>query len=103
MELGQIMKMAGQLRDQLQQAQQQAAELKVTGEAGGGLVAVDLNGKYEALAVRIAPEAMEPKPLLEDLLRAAITMASHKVAEAQREKMGALAGALGVDLGALGL
>ena len=70
------------------------AQISATGEAGGGMVKVTLNGKHEALRVQIDPALLsEEREMLEDLVAAAINDATHKVGVAVNEKMsGAMAG-----------
>ena len=105
MDLSNIMQMANQLREQFARNQAEAAKTRVTGEAGGGMVRVVLNGRYEALEVVVDPQllASGDRALLEDLLRAAFNQASSRVAEDLRQRMGSFAQGLGVDLSALGM
>jgi DNA-binding YbaB/EbfC family protein len=94
-----LLRQAMAMQEQLLAAQQEAAERKVTGTAGGGLVRVTLTGGGEPSAVEIAPEAIDPADpeLLEDLVLAALRDAMHQVQRLQASAMG------GLDLGALGL
>ncbi len=105
MDFSNLAQLANQLRDQLSQSQSEAANTKVTGEAGGGMVRVVLNGKYEVVELTIEPKVFEDgdRALAEDLIRAAFNQASTKVASELRQRMGNLAQSLGVDLAALGL
>lgn len=104
MDFNDIMRMAGQLREQLSSAQNEAANVRVRGEAGAGLVEVVMNGNYEALEVHIDPRTLVPSEvtLLEDLIRAAINQASTKVADTLRNRMGDLGKRLGIDPSILG-
>jgi DNA-binding YbaB/EbfC family protein len=99
MDINDIMRLAGQLREQLASPQNEVVDVKVRGEAGGGLVEVVMNGKYEALEVHIDPRALVPSEvaLLEDLLRAAINQAATKVSDTVRDRMGDLGRRLGLD------
>jgi DNA-binding YbaB/EbfC family protein len=92
--IGNILKQAQAMQENLQKAQAQVAQLTVTGESGGGMVKVTVNGKHEAVRVEIDPALMsEDKEMLEDLIAAAINDATHKVGVAVQEKMsGAMAG-----------
>ena len=45
MDIGEIMKQAGAMQAKMQEMQEKLAEIEVTGEAGGGMVKVVLNGK----------------------------------------------------------
>lgn len=97
-DMQQIMEMAGRLKEQLNSAQQQAANARCTGDAGGGMVRITLNGRYEALEVRIDRQALQDVGLLEDLIRVALNQAAGKVAAELQQSMGGLAQGLGVDL-----
>jgi DNA-binding YbaB/EbfC family protein len=92
--IGNILKQAQAVQENIQKAQEQVAQLTATGEAGGGMVKVTLNGKHEAARVEIDQALLgEDKEMLEDLIAAAINDATHKVGVAVNEKMaGAMAG-----------
>ena len=92
--IGNLLKQAQAVQQNLQKAQEQVATITATGEAGGGMVKVTLNGKHEAARVEIDPALLkEDKEMLEDLIAAAINDATHKVGVAVNEKMaGAMAG-----------
>lgn len=67
-------------------------------EAGGGMVKLTINGKYEVQNIKIAKDAVDPDDVeaLEDLLLAAFNAARAKVDEASQEKMGGLTKGLGI-------
>lgn len=92
--IGNILKQAQAVQENLQKAQAEVAQITATGEAGGGMVKVTLNGKHEAARVELDPALLgEDKEMLEDLIAAAINDATHKVGVAVNEKMsGAMAG-----------
>jgi DNA-binding YbaB/EbfC family protein len=87
-----ILKNAQKIQEQMGVFQEKLGTLKVTGSAGGGMVEVDLNGRMELLAVRIAPEAMEDgdREMLQDLAAAAFNSALEKVKEAVNREMGGM-------------
>jgi len=62
---------------------------------------VDLNGRMEVVAIRLAAEAVDPNDLvlLQDLIKAAFTDASEKAREAIRIEMGAMTGGMGLPNG----
>lgn len=105
MDLGQLMQMAQTMKDQLAKAQGEAANVRVQGEAGAGMVRVTMSGRHEVLEVVIDAKAfaMGDKALLEDLVRAAMNQASMRVNEALKDKLGGMAAGMGLDLGALGI
>jgi hypothetical protein len=92
--IGQLMQQAQKMQEDLKQAQQELAELEVTGQAGGGMVEVTLSGRHEVRGVRIDPGAGDDLEMLEDLVAAAFNDAVNKVQEASREKMSGLTGGM---------
>ena len=97
--LGDLMKQAQQMSQQMQDAQAELANIEITGESGGGMVKVVLNGKHEARRVEIDPSlfgAGEEKEVLEDLIAAAINNAVHRLEAEHKDKMGGLAAGLGI-------
>jgi DNA-binding YbaB/EbfC family protein len=96
-----ILKNAQRLQEQMGALQNKLAAIVVTGQAGGGMVEVDLNGKMEVRAVRIAPEAAEDIQMLQDLVMAAFTAALEKVRERSGAEMGNLASGMGLPPGSV--
>jgi DNA-binding YbaB/EbfC family protein len=94
-----ILKNAQKLQEQMGSFQEKLETIRATGSAGGGMVEVDLNGRLELLAVRIAPEAVDPQEveMLQDLIIAAFTAAMEKVKEVINQEMGALTGGMGLS------
>ena len=95
-----ILKNAQKIQEQVGSFQEKLGTIAVTGTAGGGMVEVDINGRLEVLAVRIAPEAVESRDveMLQDLTAAAFTSAMEKIKETINREMGALAGLSGLGL-----
>ncbi|HYK24856.1 MAG TPA: YbaB/EbfC family nucleoid-associated protein [Steroidobacteraceae bacterium] len=87
-----LMKQAQAMQANMQKAQAELANLEVTGEAGGGMVKVTLNGRHEAKRVAIEPTVLggEDREMLEDLLTAAFNDAVHKLEALTQEKMASL-------------
>lgn len=91
--LGNLMKQAQRMQEELQKAQQRLAEEEVTGESGGGLVKVVMNGKHQVRRVEIDPSLLgDDKDMLEDLVAAAINDGVNRVAAKAQESMAGLAG-----------
>jgi len=84
------------LMKQMGTFQEKLADVSATGSAGGGMVEIELNGKLEVLAVRLAPEAVEggDTEMLEDLIMAAFSNALEKTKEAITREVGAMAGGI---------
>ena len=86
--LGDMMKKAQEMQENMQKAQRELASKEVTGEAGGGMVSVVMRGTHEVSRVTIDPSlASEDVEMLEDLIAAAINDAVHKVEKANQEAM----------------
>ena len=87
--IAQLMQQAQKMQENLQRAQEELANLEVTGNAGGGMVTVTLTGKMECRQVRIDPSVFEDAEMAEDLIAAAFNDAVNKANAASQEKMGA--------------
>ena len=95
--IGDIMKQAQAMQEKMQQAQQELAELEVTGQSGAGLVEVVMSGRYDVKRITIDPELInDDKEVLEDLLAAGFNDAVRKVEKATEEKMSGLAPGLNI-------
>ena len=98
--LGQLMKQAQKLQEDLQQAQNELASVEVVGEAGAGMVSVTMTGRHDVHSVRIDAELMsEDKEMLEDLIAAAVNDAVHKVETQTRDRFSELGSALNLPPG----
>lgn len=94
--LGNILKQAQKMQEDLQQAQERLAREEVTGESGGGMVKVTMNGRHEVKRVEIDASLLsDDKDMLEDLVAAAINGAVQKVAELSQQGMANLTSGLG--------
>lgn len=87
-----VLKNAQKIQEQMGAFQEKLGTIQITGSAGGGMAQVDMNGRMEVLAVRIAPEAMEEGDceLLQDLIAAAFNNAMEKIRESLNREMGAM-------------
>ena len=94
--LGQIMKQAQEMQDKMAQMQDRLSAEEVTGQAGGGMVQVTLNGKYEMQKIKIDSSlaGADDVEVLEDLIVAAQNDAKNKVEVMVQEKMSELTGGL---------
>ena len=78
--LGNLMKQAQKMQENLQKAQAEIAAMEIPGESGGGLVRVVITGRYEVRQVQIDDSLVgDDKDMLEDLVAAAFNDAAHKV------------------------
>ena len=85
-----ILKNAQKIQEQMGSFQEKLVEIQVTGSAGGGMTEIDMNGKMEVLAVRIAPEVMDDREMIQDLIAAALNNAMEKIREAINRELGSL-------------
>ncbi|MFC9325114.1 YbaB/EbfC family nucleoid-associated protein [Kitasatospora sp. NPDC057015] len=93
----QLLKQAQKMQEELARAQQELAEAKVSGSAGGGLVEATVTGAGELVALTIAPDAVDPEDTetLADLILAAVRDANQAAQKIQAERMGPLTQGLG--------
>ncbi len=95
--IGNLMRQAQQMQENMAKAQAELANLAVTGESGGGMVKVEMNGRHEVARVRIDPSvasSADDREMLEDLVTAAVNDAVRKVEVATREKMSGVVGGM---------
>ena len=98
MKIQKLMKQAQEMQSRLEQ---DLAKLVIESSAGGGMVAVKMNGKKQLLSVEIDPEVLSPdeREMVADLILAAVNDASRQVDEAVQSSMGSLGAGLGGLLG----
>ncbi len=95
--LGNIMKQAQQMQENLRKAQEELAKIEVTGSSGGGLVSVTMTCRHDVKRVVIDPALLkDDKEMLEDLVAAAVNDAVRKVEAASQEKMAGITGGLNI-------
>ena len=100
MGLGNLMRQAQQMQENMRKLQDELARAEVTGEAGAGMVKITLSGKHQAHRVEIDPAALkEDKEFLEDLIAAAINDAAQKIEAMSQEKLRAATGGLNLPAG----
>ncbi len=86
--LGDMMKKAQEMQENMQQAQRELAKKEVTGESGGGMVSVVMRGTHEVNRITIDPTLVEEDvEMLEDLIAAAVNDAVHKVEKSNQAAM----------------
>lgn len=77
--------------------QEELANERIEGLAGGGMVKATVNGQGDILEVRLEKEVIDPeeKEMLEDLIVAAINDAVRKSREVAGQRMSGLTGGIG--------
>ena len=98
--IGQLMKQAQQMQENMRRMQEQLASLEVEGQAGSGLVKVVMTCKHEVRRVSVdASLAGEDREMLEDLMTAAFNDAARRVEATVSEKMSGMTAGLGLPPG----
>jgi DNA-binding YbaB/EbfC family protein len=94
---GNMMKQAQKLQEDMQRAQEELANMEVTGQAGGGMVSVVMTGRHDLKRVSIDDSLMgDDKEMLEDLVAAAVNDAVRQLEEKTQEKMAGMTSGLNI-------
>jgi len=78
-DLDMLLKQAQDMQSKMQSAQAELAQIVVTGEAGGGLIKIEMDGKHQIKSICLDP--------INELLIGAFNDAVKKVEEASRQKL----------------
>jgi DNA-binding YbaB/EbfC family protein len=98
--IGQLMKQAQMMQENMRRMQEQLASVEVEGQAGSGTIKVLMTCKHEVRRVSIDPSVTgDDREMLEDLLTAAYNDAARKVEATVAEKMGDVTAGLGLPPG----
>jgi DNA-binding YbaB/EbfC family protein len=98
--MGNMMRQAQKMQEDMQKAQQEIAGMEVEGQSGGGMVKVLMNGRHEIRKVSIDDSLMQDdKEMIEDLLAAAVNDAVRRVEQMTQEKMSGLTAGLNLPGG----
>ena len=92
----QMMRQAQQMQEKLKQ---EISQIRVEATAGGGMVAIKMDGEKNILAVKIDPEVAGDVEMLQDMIVAAASEAVKKVDEQVQAKMGGMLGGMGLPPG----
>lgn len=99
-DIGNLMKQAQRMQEELQKAQAEAGNAEVTGESGAGLVKVLMTGRHDVKKVEIdASLLQEDKEVLEDLIAAAVNDAVRRAETKMQSAMSALTAGMGIPPG----
>jgi len=86
--LGNLMRQAQKMQADMQRMQEELANMEVTGQSGGGMVSVVMNGRHDVKRVSIDPSLMQDdKDMLEDLIAAAVNDAVRQIEKTSQERM----------------
>ncbi|MFI4922410.1 MAG: YbaB/EbfC family nucleoid-associated protein [Burkholderiales bacterium] len=98
--LGDLMKQAQQMQENMKSMQEQLAAVEVEGQSGSGMVKVTMTCRHDVKHVSINQSLLgEDKEMLEDLIAAAMNDAVRKVETTIKEKMSGLAAGMGLPPG----
>jgi nucleoid-associated protein EbfC len=98
--IGNMMKQAQAMQENMQKVQAEVALLEVVGESGGGMVKVTMTGQHNVKRVQLEPAVIsEDREMLEDLIVAATNDAVKKVEVAVQVKMSSVMGGLNLPPG----
>lgn len=97
-----------ELQTKMKEAQENLVHIRVTAEAGAGLVKATVNGKKQVVSLDIDPDLFKPteKEMLQDLVVAAVNKAIAEADEKAKEELkkntqGMLPNIPGLDLSSM--
>jgi len=93
-----IMKQAKKMQEKMAKLQQELETKTVEAQAGGGMVSVVVNGKYEIVSLKIEKDVVNPEDIemLQDLIAAAVNEGIRKAQEMSASEMGKITGGLNI-------
>ena len=98
--LGDLMKQAQQMQENMKAMQEKLAMIEVEGQAGAGMVKVTMTCRYDVKRVNIDSSLIgDDKEMLEDLVAAAVNDAVRRVEATTQENMASVASGLGLPAG----
>jgi hypothetical protein len=99
-DIGQLLKQAQRMQEEMQKAQGELATIEVQGEAGGGMVGITMSCAQQVRSIRIDPGLLAgDREMLEDVLVAAFNDALRKVERTVQERYAGLTAGLGLPGG----
>lgn len=97
--LGDLMKQAQKMQEDMQKSQAELANMEVTGKSGGGMVSVVMTGRHDIRRVNIDDSVMDDKEMLEDLIVAAANDAVRQIEKESKSKMSGMTDGLNLPPG----
>lgn len=90
--MGNLMRQAKKLQEDLEKKQAEIAEMKIETSAGGGMVTATVNGRGELSNLSIEREVVDPEDveMLVDLILAAVQEAQSNAQKKAQEMLGPL-------------
>src|SRR5690242_18992041 len=87
------------IKEEMERLQATLAQVTAEGDAGGGMVKVRVNGRFEVTACTISDEALGDREMLEDLVKSAANAALEKARRQIAEETAKMGSALGLPAG----
>ena len=103
--LGDLMRQAQKMQEEMMKAQEEAKKKTVEATAGGGMVSVVASGAGEIISIKIEKDVVNPEDveMLQDLILAASNEALRRAQELVSDEMSKLTGGLQIPgMGGLG-
>ena len=96
--LGNIMKQAKKMQERMGKLQQELETRTIEAQAGGGMVKVVVNGKFEIVSLQIEKDVVNPEDIemLQDLIVAAVNEGIRKAQEMASAEMAKITGGLNI-------
>ena len=92
-----ILEKAKELEKKMKESEEAIKKIEVTGNAGGELVKIKLNGESESISVEISDKLLkEEKNVIEDLIKAAHNNAKSSLKSKTTEEISKSAGNIGI-------
>lgn len=98
--LGNLMKQAQQMQENMKRAQEELGKIEVEGQAASGMVKITMTCRHEVRRVSIDDSVLgDDKELLEDMIAAAFNDAARKAEATSQERMSSLTAGLPIPPG----
>lgn len=93
-----VVKQAMAVKEKIEAMKESLGEERIEAAAGGGMVSVVMNGRFELESLHLDPEIIDKDDpeMLETLIRAAVNEAVRKVQDLVKERMTEITG--GIDI-----
>lgn len=94
-----MMKKIQQMQEEMAQVQEEVENSEFTSSSGGGAVEVTVNGRHEAISIKMDPEIVDPEEIemLEDMIIAAFNESVRKANDAMEQGIERAKGGLSIS------
>ncbi|AJC50326.1 YbaB/EbfC family nucleoid-associated protein [Coxiella endosymbiont of Amblyomma americanum] len=83
-----LMQNTKKIQEIMKKAQEELSTIEVTGESGAGMVRVTVTAQHEIVKLVLSDELLkERKEIIEDLIKAALNNANHRIMQITQEKI----------------